>query len=144
MAATSGETDLDILLADMAPEPMPGEYVFCSFPGGRYGDHAELQPVATVSEAEGLTLVIPRTRADRHGLAYTAVLKGITLTVHSSLEAVGLTAAVARRLTAARISANVIAGYYHDHVFVQSEHAQRALDALQALAEEAGGGESRP
>lgn len=140
MASKSGETDLNRLLAGMAPEPMPGEYVFCSFPGGRYGEHAELDPVAAVREAEGLTLVIPRHSADAHNLAYSSVLKGITLTVHSSLEAVGLTAAVARRLSAQGISANVMAGYYHDHVLVQSEHAARALAALRALATEAAGG----
>jgi hypothetical protein len=139
MAAKSGETDLNRLLAGMAPEPMPGDFVFCSFPGGRYGDHAELGPVAAVREAEGLTLVIPRPSADAHNLAYSSVLRGITLTVHSSLEAVGLTAAVAHRLSAEGISANVVAGYYHDHVFVQSEHAARAVAALRALAAEAAG-----
>ena len=58
------------------------------------------------------------------------MFKGITLTVHSSLDAVGLTAAVANKLTEKGISANVIAAYYHDHIFVQTEKAALAIEAL--------------
>lgn len=126
----TGEKDLQKLLSSMSPRLLDGEFVFCSFKDARYGDFAELQPVACCAEAEGLTLVIPKTHADGKGLGYDCVLRGITLGVHSSLEAVGLTAAVATRLADEGISANVVAGYYHDHIFVQSECAQRAIAIL--------------
>lgn len=85
-------------------------------------------------EAEGLTLVIPKQRADQHGIAYEGTFRCITLSVHSSLEAVGLTAVIATKLTEHNISANVIAAYYHDHVFVQNGRAEDALSVLKALA----------
>ena len=126
----AGETDLDKLLASLAPSPMEGEYIFASFSGAVYGEHAELEPIASFAESEGLTLVIPKQKADEHNVDYEAVFCGITLEVHSSLEAVGMTAAFAKKLTEHRISANVIAGYYHDHIFVQVEAKDKALAAL--------------
>lgn len=132
----SGETDLQKMLASLTPEPMAGNYVFASFTGSRYGDYAELSPIAAMVEAEGLTLVVPREKADRHGVSYDSVFCGITLQVHSSLEAVGLTAAFAAKLTRHGISANVIAGFYHDHIFVQAHCLQAAMEALHGLAAE--------
>ena len=126
----TGETDLQTLLASLSPKPIAGEYIFASFPEAVYGDRAELTPVAAFAETEGLTLVIPKQKADEYGIAYEAVFCGITLEVHSSLEAVGMTAAFAAKLTDCGISANVIAGYYHDHIFVQAEAKDRALAAL--------------
>jgi hypothetical protein len=61
-------------------------------------------------------------------------LRQITLKVHSSLEAVGLTAAFSRALTEAGISANVVAAYYHDHIFVPATDAERAIEALRQLS----------
>jgi hypothetical protein len=130
----SGEIDLETLLGSLSPQMMPGEFVFCSMPGARYGDHSDLAPVASICEPEGLTLVIPRAKADDHSVPYEGVYRGITLAVHSSLEAVGLTAAVSRRLAEHGMSANVVAGYYHDHIFVNAETAQRALVVLESVA----------
>jgi hypothetical protein len=130
----TGETDLEKLLASMSPILMDGEYVFCSFQNAQYGDRPELGPFASCIEPEGLTLIVPRPRADANGLGYETVFKGITLRIHSSLDAVGLTAAVSAKLTEYGISANVIAGYFHDHIFVQSEHAEKAMTALAELA----------
>lgn len=130
----SGETDLTKLLASMSPELSDEEYVFCTLPGARYGDIPRSSPFAAISEAEGLTLIVPRSRADEEGWRYESVYKRITLRIHSSLDAVGLTAAFASKLTEHGISANVIAGYYHDHIFVRSEHAERAVEALGELA----------
>jgi hypothetical protein len=129
----SGEKRLDELLRNMSPELLAGEFVFCSFENSRYGDHADLQPVACFMEREGLTLVVPRSRADEQALGYESVFSCITLNVHSDLEAIGLTAAFATKLTQQGISANVIAGYFHDHIFVQQELAQKALAALEEL-----------
>ncbi|WP_339672189.1 ACT domain-containing protein [Dasania marina] len=126
----TGETNLDKLLASMKPRLLDGEYVFCTFKGARYGDFSELMPLASYLEEEGLTLLVIKANADNAELSYEAVFKGITLTVHSSLEAVGLTAAIASKLTEKGISANVIAAYYHDHIFVQAEKAELAIAAL--------------
>ncbi len=130
----TGERDLGILLKSMSPEILDGEFVFCSFQNSSYGDYAELRPFAAIRESEGLTLIIPKSIADEQNLKYEVVLKGITLTIHSSLDAVGLTAAFSNKLAEHGISANVIAGYYHDHIFVQSELAEKAIEALKQLA----------
>jgi hypothetical protein len=68
------------------------------------------------------------------GLAYTQIFAWITLTVHSSLEAVGLTAAFSRALTEAGISCNVVAAYYHDHIFVPTRDAGQAMQVLKNLS----------
>jgi uncharacterized protein len=133
----SGETHLVTLLRTMTPEIVIGDFVFCSLKNGVYGDYADLNPMVAVQESEGLTLVVARAQADAQGLAYGSVMRCIKLNVHSSLDAVGLTAAVAGELTREGISANVVAGYYHDYLFVQGELAQRALAALVNLAQSA-------
>jgi hypothetical protein len=125
-----GETDLSKMLASLAPHLMEGDFVFCSIQDAKYGDFAELLPIASILEAEGLTLLVARENADKAGINYESIFKGITLNVHSSLEAVGLTAAVSSKLAERGISANVIAAYYHDHIFVQAEKADAALSAL--------------
>ncbi|MCA9897714.1 MAG: ACT domain-containing protein [Ardenticatenaceae bacterium] len=129
----SGETDLSKMLATLAPQLHDTEFVFCTFPLAAYGNHTDLEPIASFIEAEGLTLVIPRHRAEQHGIAYEGAFRCITLSVHSSLAAVGLTAVIATQLAKHHISANVIAAYYHDHVFVQNGRANDALAALNAL-----------
>ena len=133
----SGEKNLDKLLRAMSPALLAGEFVFCSFANARYGDHSDLDPIAAVTESEGLTLVIPKSKADERGLEYESVFRGITLNVHSSLDAVGLTAALSARLAEHGISANVIAGYFHDHLFVQNELAEKAIAAIDELARQA-------
>ncbi|MBK8903574.1 MAG: ACT domain-containing protein [Anaerolineaceae bacterium] len=130
----AGETDLSKMLTSLKPRLREGEYVFCTVGNGRYGDHPELEPIASFIETEGLTLVIPRHHADEHGMAYDGVFRCITLSVHSSLDAVGLTAVVATKLAEHHISANVIAAFYHDHVFVPAHRAEAALAALEELA----------
>jgi len=71
--------------------------------------------------------------ADQHAFGYEAVFRKISLRVHSSLEAVGLTAAFATQLSDEGISANVVAGYFHDHIFVPRQDAERAITALNQL-----------
>ena len=126
----AGEKDLENLLRSMSPVLIKGDYVFCTVKDSRYGDYAETQPIASFTEAEGLTLVLLKDTAESVGLTYEGVFKCITLGIHSSLEAVGLTAAVTGKLAAHGITANVIAAYFHDHIFVQSELAERAIGIL--------------
>ncbi len=130
----SGITDLDRLLSEMEPVLQAGIFVYCTVPSSEADQWWRLQPLATFREAEGVTLILPAEVAAAHGLAASAPLRMITLSVHSSLEAVGLTAAVAAVLTEAGISANVVAAFHHDHVFVPAERAQDALSVLQKLS----------
>lgn len=129
-----GEKNLEMLLKQISPELIDKEFVFCTFQDSKYGDHMELEPIAAISEAEGLTLIISRAIAENRRLDYESVFKRITLHVHSSLDAVGLTAAFSNKLAEHGISANVVAGYYHDHIFVQSADAEKAIDALNEFA----------
>jgi SAM-dependent methyltransferase len=129
---SSGERDLATLLATMRPELVPGAYVFTTT-AGPVPDGVD--PVAVVREDEGRTLVVDRAVADRLGLAHDGVWAMVTLRVHSSLEAVGLTAAVATALAEEGISCNVVAGYHHDHLFVPAEAGARTVRVLQALAD---------
>ncbi|MDP6197581.1 MAG: ACT domain-containing protein [Porticoccaceae bacterium] len=126
----TGETDIDIILHALSPTLLDDSYVFCTVSDGVYGDYITTQPIASFQEAEGLTLVITQDRADAHGLAYEGLFRCISLQIHSSLEAIGLTALISAKLAAAGISANMIAGYYHDHVFVPQSRATDALDIL--------------
>lgn len=131
----AGETNLKILLKSMKPNVIDGEFVFITFKDGQYGEHADLHPIAMFCENEGMTLVIPKASAEKEGLSFDSVFSCITLNVYSSLEAVGLTAAFSNKLADNGISANVIAGYYHDHIFVQIDTADKALKVLQEFAQ---------
>ncbi|MFK0227248.1 ACT domain-containing protein [Streptomyces sp. NPDC090303] len=127
----NAERDLTRLLAGMRPELDPGRYVFTTVDGPA---PAGLAPVVTVAEAEGLTLVVRQEAADAAGLVYDYVAGRITLRVHSALDAVGLTAAVAVELASAGMSCNVVAGFHHDHLFVEHDRADEALAVLDALS----------
>ena len=131
----AGETDLHALLRGMAPVLHMPDYVFCTLPAGSSlpGDIAVF---ATVREDEGLTVVVERDVAATHGWAHAETYRAITLSVHSSLEAVGFIAAVAQRLAERGIPANVIAGYHHDHGLVPAARAADAVRALHQLARE--------
>jgi uncharacterized protein len=125
----SGERDLGRLLAGLDPRSDPKDWVFvavAAVPGGT-------APLMTFREPEALTCVLTAAEARRAGVADAPVFRRITLGVHSSLEAVGLTAAVAAALAEAGISANVVAAFHHDHVFVPLERAEAALACLRRL-----------
>jgi predicted N-acetyltransferase YhbS len=127
----TGEKNLQTLLASMRPVVREGEYVYALWPHGKpLAGHIE----AAVREAEGLTVVLPRAEADALELPYDFVAAWITLEVHSALEAVGLTAAVSRALTQARISCNVLAGFHHDHLLVPVGDSARALEVLSEVS----------
>ncbi|MEM5383782.1 ACT domain-containing protein [Paraburkholderia phymatum] len=128
-------SDLDQLLASMHPELNDGVYVFASVP--LETDVEALMPVATFREKEGLTLVVEEKIATRAGLNVLFRSAWITLTVHSDLHAVGLTAAFAKALGEAGISCNVIAAAYHDHVFVPVDSAKNAMAQLVLLQKRA-------
>ncbi len=124
----SGEVNLETLLNNMKPVLNTGDYVFCTVSNM---DKIDLnQIIGSFKEEEGITLILSKVYAGTLGLAYTSKMSWITLQVHSSLETVGLTAAFSSVLAKNNISCNVIAGYYHDHLFVIKEDADKALQVL--------------
>ena len=130
----NAETDLDTLIRNLKPRTLPATYVFCSLADADYGALSHTSPLASFAEPEGLTLVLTRESADQEDLPYQGTFRCISLQVHSSLEAVGLTAAVTGELAAEGISANVIAGYHHDHIFVPAHQAESALRLLENMS----------
>ncbi|MEP7376748.1 MAG: ACT domain-containing protein [Chitinophagaceae bacterium] len=129
-----GETDITLLLKSMKPVLNEGEYVFCTVEESEVVDRSD--PVAFFKEKEGTTIVIEKSAADKMNLTYSFVSSWITLSVHSSLEAIGLTAAFSNALSDAGISCNVIAAYYHDHIFVPVNDKQRAMEVLTRLSQQ--------
>ena len=129
----SGETDLAKLIAGMEPILDAETYVFVTVPAET---DVPVKPLMRFSEAEGDTLILSVRDAAQAGISNDARFRRITLTVHSALEAVGLTAAFATALGAAEIPANVVAGYYHDHIFIPEDMAERAVEALRRLADQ--------
>ncbi|MEM9514023.1 MAG: ACT domain-containing protein [Actinomycetota bacterium] len=123
-----GETDLSAMLATLRVERRPDTYTFVAVEVPTPGLLAAA--AAMVDEGELTTLVVPVDAAVRAGLPAVVELAWLTVAVQSSLEAVGLTAAVSARLAARDIACNVLAGYHHDHLLVPVERATDAIDAL--------------
>jgi hypothetical protein len=123
--------DLSQMLAQLRPQLRSGRYVFTTIAGP---PPAGVKPVMTFTEDEGLTLIVSQREADLAGLAYDLVTEWITLTVHSALDGVGLTAAVSGALATAGISANLVAGRYHDHLFVPAGSGVTAVRVLEHLS----------
>ncbi len=128
----SGETNLQRLLANMQPELLEREFVFCSISPKAF-EQLHIHPIGWFREAEGITLVIERNVADDEGLDYEFVSRMITLNIHSSLEAVGLLAAITSKLAGAGISVNTISAYHHDHLFVPTDKASAVMMLLDEL-----------
>jgi len=135
----SGEKNLAKLIESMTPQLLNNEYIFGTLEFGTlkhidYQQLSVLEPIGTFQEKEGLTVILTKEKANQHNVSYQGVFKCITLNVHSSLDAVGLTAAVASALAQENISANVVAAYFHDHIFIASKDADNALKALHLLS----------
>ncbi|MEM1332058.1 MAG: ACT domain-containing protein [Actinomycetota bacterium] len=129
-----GETDLAVMLASLDVVRRPGVFTYVEVPGTPTTELAALAH-AVVVEDEGTTVVVPIEAARAARLGGELELAWLTLTVHSSLEAVGLTAAFSAALGDAGISCNVLAGYRHDHLLVPDADAERAIEVLRDLAE---------
>lgn len=132
-------TDLAQLLRTMEPVLNPGKFVFALVKDGGSVDLSAV--VASIREPEGLSVVMREADARRNNLPVLLRCGWITLTVHSGLQAVGLTAVFATALGAAGISCNVVAGACHDHIFVPAESVERAMQELRSLQARAIAGE---
>jgi hypothetical protein len=128
----TGEKDLQKLLETMKPKQQPGDYAFCTVKDFSAVPAAE--SILIFRESEGITVIVRKEIADKLRLNYSFVAGWITLTVHSSLEAVGLTAAFSKALAENGISCNVVAAFYHDHLFVRRQDMARAMEILNGLS----------
>ena len=128
----SGERNLDVLLKSMKPKHNVGEYVFCKTDGLEQVNLSQI--IMFFKEEESHTIIVEKEVADQVNLAYAFVASWITLSVHSSLEAVGLTATFSNALSENGISCNVVAAYYHDHIFVDIKDTQKAMDVLNGFS----------
>jgi uncharacterized protein len=128
----SGEKNLATLIKNMEPVLHQGEFVFCNVENL---DNIDIKELACLfRETEGVTIIVSKNYADRHKLNYSFIASWITLTIHSSLDAVGLTAAFSKALAEENISCNVVAAYFHDHIFVNHADATKAILVLQSLS----------
>jgi hypothetical protein len=124
-------SDLKLMISGMEPVLNEGVYAYTSVP---YGTDTSLYfSIATVREMEGMTLLVPENQALENGWPVLFRCAWITLHVHSDLNACGLTAAFSKALADEKISCNVVAGAYHDHIFVPVDLATQSMAALKRL-----------
>jgi hypothetical protein len=128
----TGEINLGRLLKTMQPQLNNGEFVFCTIEN--LASISSNDIIMTFKEREGTTVIVTRETADNFNWSYSFIASWITLTVHSSLEAVGLTAAFSNALANQGISCNVVAAFYHDHIFVDKKDTAKAMDVLQQFS----------
>jgi uncharacterized protein len=131
----AGETDLPTLIRSMQPVLRPGVFVFVTLPLGRRLPD-DLSPLMVFQEEEGTTLVLDQAKAQSASLNGVFPCRMITLTIHSSLEAVGFLAAITARLAAAGIGVNPVSAFHHDHLFVPTARAEDAMRLLHELIQD--------
>lgn len=128
-------SDTRAMLAGMTPVLADGEYVFCTTEDASVIARALPMALGSFREAEGMTLILPRSDAKALGFDDVLPMRRITLNVFSALDGVGLTAGVATALAAAGIPCNMVAAFHHDHVFVPAAVTERAIAVLKELQE---------
>jgi len=127
-------SDRQQMIAAMAPKLQSGRFHFCTVPSGQDIGPLLAGAIAIFREAEGVSVILSQPAAIAAGFAVDQPMACISLTVHSSLVGVGLTAAVATTLGDAGIACNMVAAYHHDHAFVPFDLADRAIELLQHRA----------
>jgi hypothetical protein len=133
----TGETSLQRLLATMRAKLSDRAFAFATAQSVQ-DVPSSVNAIGTFVEEEGVTIIAPVDEIEPTNLDLSAPWAMISLTVHSSLSAVGLTARIATALAKEGISANMIAGYYHDHIFVPWDKRDAAMLALDELGKSEG------
>jgi len=127
------ERELKQLIRSMQPELMKHEYVFITQPDARLAE--KLDPVMIFKEAEGVSMIVLREKAEQENLVYEFPCRMITINVHSALDAVGFLAAITRKLASLEMGANAVSAFYHDHLFVPADRAEDAMQALEHMSQ---------
>ena len=128
----SKDNKLSTLLANLSPQLNEGKYVFVTT---ELINHVPLtEIISLIQEDEGFSLILKKEVADRLNLQYSYVASWITLSLPTSLDAVGLTAAFSNELAENKISCNVVSGFYHDHIFVDHKDTKAALSVLNSMS----------
>lgn len=136
-SASIGETDLSKLLRSLTWECAAGEYMFCTAPPGFQLPQGVDPQMVFNERGRGTTYVVLADDVAKldEVVRSTATLRSkmITLTVHSSLEAVGFIAEISRRLAERSIPCNVVAAYFHDHLFIAPDKVDDVLLTLSEI-----------
>lgn len=127
----TGQTNLQEVLNSMQVSCDDVEYGFAVVEPTTLIAVSEL--LGTFNEPEGLTLIATKDYLEKMSITCEGPFAKLTIDIHTSLELVGLTAVLATKLAESEVSANVVAAFYHDHVFVQYSLRQKAIDALHSL-----------
>jgi len=128
----SGISNLSVLLKSIKPKLVKGKYVFCTVSPKQFSK-LSCKAIMCFAEKEGITLVLKKQEADKNKLKYDGFWAFITLTVHSDLSAVGFLAAITKVLAKNGISVNAVSAYYHDHLFVPYEKAEKTMLLLKSF-----------
>lgn len=135
--------DTQDMIAGMTPVADAAIYRFCAVSDPELARRLGPKALASFAEDEGMSLVLDERHIPGQEVEVSPPMQRITLMVYSSLEGIGLTAAVAGALAQASIPCNMVAGYHHDHVFVPADDVDRALSVLRDLSDRAGTGTGR-
>lgn len=127
-----GETNLDELIKSMSATLVDGLYVFVTVKPESVPTC--ISPRMVFKEAEGTTLVMLKSEAEKHGLSYEFSCRMTTLNIHSSLEAVGFMARISSELAKHDMGVNPVSGFFHDHLFVPDGREGDALTVLQKMS----------
>jgi len=130
----SGQTDLRALLQSISVSVRPERYTVLTIRNDEQSPSLGHGVAAVIEESEGITVVATLDRARTEGWPEDFVAAWLTIDVHSSLEAVGLTAAFSRALGRAGIACNIIAAFHHDHILVPHDKSEAAVEVIEALA----------
>ena len=126
------------MISGMTPVLQPGVFVFVTTNDPDLAASLSEHAISTFREKEGMSILLPADLAEKTTQNVDSPMRCITLNVYSSLEGVGLTAAVATALAEQGIPCNMVAAYHHDHVFVPSDKCDDALAVLLGLQKQAG------
>lgn len=132
MNSSIAKTDISGLLNSMDPKLHPERYVFATVSRAIAGQ-LQFTPIMSFSEEEGVTLILREDDAVKANISHEFICQKITLQVHSALEAVGFMAAISNKLMDVGVPCNVVAGYYHDHLFIPVDEVNIAMAALTEL-----------
>lgn len=117
-------------MINLSPEKATSSFVFIT---SKDPLPKEINPKMTFKEKEGHTYIIKKKEAQDYNFAFQQTWSLISLAYESDLEMTGLTAAISSALGGAKIPCNIVAAFYHDHIFVPEHLSEIAMSILQEI-----------